>query len=114
MTAYLTARPHLGPRALHRLEGLRDAVMRPASPGTTISLNVAYSLIFANGLPGDCESQLAGRLGVGSHQFALQLVALLARHVCDVEWIAAGGLFVLLLLVRLRTAPLAQAQTSQE
>ena len=29
---------------------------------------------------------------------ALQCVALLARHGRDVEWIAAGGLFVLLLL----------------
>jgi hypothetical protein len=32
------------------------------------------------------------------YQRALQLVAFLARHGRDVEWIAAGGLLVLLLL----------------
>jgi hypothetical protein len=44
------------------------------------------------------EPKLVDKVRILRQQPALQLVALLTRHGRDVEWIAAGGLFVLLLL----------------
>ena len=44
------------------------------------------------------KPELLGQVRILGQKAAPQLVALLARHRRDVEWIAAGGLFVLLLL----------------
>jgi hypothetical protein len=48
---------------------------------------------FSATLAGDCEPKLACSLGVGSHQFALQAVALLARHGRYVERISGAVTF---------------------
>jgi hypothetical protein len=75
------ARGRRGPVGLARLEGVRGW---PSCPPRPLRV-VAYSLLLANGLAGDCELKLARSFGVGSHQFAFQCVALVARHLRHVQ-----------------------------